>query len=1046
MLERTAGCIESGSLRRLATSRKSVKSRRSLHSTFWDHGAVDIELSPLWAALIRGPQTDSRHEESPPTATATSGYLLDFLYPTGTINMLRQASGWGIDRQEAKHSRSGLGRLGQRLYTSSAQGSQEEETTASIAAEESRQSVKSLAQEKALRGYMSERNDGNFSDTWAQYLRLDEADQKRLRPEVFRYFTNSDRVVDAERAVDVFKQIKQEARTVEDYGCAIPTYLRLHNVSDALSIHRFVRDNFGAVIGVESLVGYMASNDSWAQAFLLFSEISEFEAQNDGDGMLHNVYGAIKSLPKLPEWSFGLVDFVNSQLGTDDTPEAKSDLIQRATDILELAVFRDDIDQKTFAEIIDALKLWKTDSPRLYNIAIQRLLGQRKFKFAVQTYRQNRLGLKGKLSHTTLHALLKVFCQYKSALGMQQVLDDFTDLWIKPTKFALQMCMAAFASMSDSRTVYALFEVLRRPLSGQLLTPAPVTVVDLTPILQVHARRGEVDEVVKFFDLIQSEYGVEPTMYCWNILLTAQSRAQDFEGTFTTFQTILKSPNLKPDQYTFAAMMRACQTIGDLDLVIEIYRTADTMRIRKSTNMVDCLVHAYIQDGELKEAENVCHQALNMELDGTRTQMWNALLTAYALRRETDNINRILDIMAEADIALDANSYSILMMALCMVKQPDRAYVILKRVMKKAGIRPTNFHYAVVMGGFLSSGELQKVYEVHNRMRRRGVPDSASTTFQKMRAIHLTDHMSAGTPEEQTHRAYQVFHEVVSTMDAQDITATQQKGLHDLPPKVGYPAMFYGYMLYVLAQQNRFSTVETLYKEFTSMLPKSRSPIAVLSALLNSRRRLGDFEGVEECWNIALSQARALGKPSQKLEAILPTSIDKKQKKIYPKYQLYLSVVLTQYMIALQKHGRVDELTAVINSLLDEGFLLSNKNWNYYIQILAQSQRFRLAFTLCERMFMPNWYGWQRIRHQLPERNRLPIKLRHLKKSAKFYHANYHTILYLARAHLEVQESAVNSIAMQDLRAQLEKDCQVTIRAINTMQRQADDLEFAILG
>src|ERR1700709_1672988 len=116
MLERTAGCLESGSLRRLIPgSRKSLKSHRSLHSGFWIHGAADIELTPLWAALRNSDPADQRHDtQQQNIPKGGGGVLLDFLYPAGTINFLQHYAGWGVDRPDGRRGKVGLGRLGHR--------------------------------------------------------------------------------------------------------------------------------------------------------------------------------------------------------------------------------------------------------------------------------------------------------------------------------------------------------------------------------------------------------------------------------------------------------------------------------------------------------------------------------------------------------------------------------------------------------------------------------------------------------------------------------------------------------------------------------------------------------------------------------------------------------------------------------------------------------------------------------------------------------------------------------------------------------------------
>ena len=58
------------------------------------------------------------------------------------------------------------------------------------------------------------------------------------------------------------------------------------------------------------------------------------------------------------------------------------------------------------------------------------------------------------------------------------------------------------------------------------------------------------------------------------------------------------------------------------------------------------------------------------------------------------------------------------------------------------------------------------------------------------------------------------------------------------------------------------------------------------------------------------------------------------------------------------------------------GFVLDNKNWNIYIQCLADCEEYKEAFDLCELRLMNGWTGWARIRWKEPERNRLSFELR----------------------------------------------------------------------
>lgn len=106
MLERTAATLEPCSLHKVLPSvPRSARSRRQLHTTFWNHGAATVELFDACQALLGGemdeapPNTAAVTTARPDSMTA-SAFLLDFLYPRGTLSLLRKLSYNPIDRYE----------------------------------------------------------------------------------------------------------------------------------------------------------------------------------------------------------------------------------------------------------------------------------------------------------------------------------------------------------------------------------------------------------------------------------------------------------------------------------------------------------------------------------------------------------------------------------------------------------------------------------------------------------------------------------------------------------------------------------------------------------------------------------------------------------------------------------------------------------------------------------------------------------------------------------------------------------------------------------
>ena len=1048
MLERTAGCLESGSLRRLLPgSKKALKSRRELHSGFWTHGAIDLELSPLWAALIRGPDSlDQSCDQDQKSSIGQGGMLLDFLYPAGTIRFLRQYSGWGFDRQDGRRSIAGLAKLGHRLYTSSAKDASVADGVCST--EEAQDHSDAEGRAKYLQEFLALERRTDYEEAWRKYHLLNSPEQHRLCSHLIHYFAISNRIVDAERTTELFEQLAEMRKHQPEFIAAIRAHLRLHKLSKAVDLNKVAVDRFRFPVGADRLLAYMFERSLWRQAFETWQQFRKF--QNQSREVPTDMFELVYQLPSRVGQTYGLATYVAGRImSSSETPDpALPELLDFASKIVKYLLSTEPIsEQSKHDRLLRILRRWGRDSSDVYANSLKRLLqGSIDPNYIVQQYRRARHLPGADLSRWILHGILKIFCDQHSVVGMQQVLDDFFRWHGRPSRRTYQLCMREFASQGDADTVHALFDqyVTRFQAGGKL----ELTADEFTPLLHVHAKRGELAAVLQIFADLQDRHKLQPTILCWNIVLNAYGKVHDFDGAFECFEQLLATTSPKPDDYTFGTMMGICATKGDRERAVELYKLAEGKMVERSTSMIDSLVLTFLRDEYFSEAEKLCEDCLNLKLKGSRTRMWNQLLVGYALRRDLQNVNRLLRRMAEVKIDYDQFTYSALMQALCMVNQPDRAKTIITTVMREAGIMPTNIHYAVLMGGYIANKEHWKVFDVSLDMQKRGIRQSASSRLLAIKAAAVEDQKSRdfGTENQQSQHALQIFQDTMSSMDPSELSQSISKGIGNLPRDTAYLSMINSFVMFVLSQRGELETVAAIYDEYIKTLSKSRRdspPIQVLSALMISKERGRDFKGTQECWELALAQARKQGRSLPTNESNSGHSSD--TQKILPAHQLDLNELITTQMISLSLQRKTDEIPPLINDLLEEGFLLDNKNWNLYIQILARRYRYKLAFELCEERLMPKWTGWARIRWQAPKRNRLPVELRNLRKQDKYYRPKAHTLLYLARGYLELQSAASESTASQTMLAELERSCPKTMHAIRTMQRTDDPLERDIL-
>jgi len=1068
MLERTAGCLESGSLRRLLpASRKSLKSRRTLHSGFWSHAAGDVELPSLWAALVQS--ADSVDEQVDITelrsSTGHGGVLLDFLYPAGTINFLRQYSSWGVDRQEARWVRSGFAKLGQRLYTSSAKDPPTPVQTKNPPDEGS--GTLADAEEKStniLYGKMGLTRPDDYEEAWRQYLLLNDADQNRVRQRLIAYYATSNRVLDAERTIDLFGGMKPEERDAATYQRTIRAYLRLRNLQDATLLYKTSLENLEVPAGSAELLAYLFGLSSWSRAYGIWLDLGQLKQKHPERD--YDIYRDIQELPNFGDLVCDLAEYTDTiipqNLAGKKAPEIIIEpdvtnhppgLFDFAAILVRMALLQQRSFNKTrFLKLLGIYQKWRRLDTASFESITDMLIALNELELLITLYGKMRHETITRFSRKTLHLLLRIFCRSRDARGMRWILEDYSRCYRKPAQFTYRMCMKEFANLGDAKTVHSLFDQYSEHyISKERPLRDPNT---LAPILQVHSKRGELADVIKTFNEISDTYNLKPTILSWNILISAYGRVHEFDEAFACFAQLLESPNLQPDDYTIGTLMGMSTDRGDLESVIGLYKVAEDLQITKSAAMIDCLVLAHVQDDRLPEAERICVEAIEMDLTGTRTRMWNYLIVGYALRRDLKSANRILQQMSSFDISYDEFTYGALMQALAMVRQPTQAVKIMEEVLPTAGHKATSFHYAIAMGGFLGTRVFWMVFKLHRKFSLQNSTSARDHDPLVLRARYLKDMEifgRTGNEEEQFQRSMEMFLEMVGSYDPQAISNTARKGMGDTPLDIAHTTSMYSFITYVLAQNNHLETAKQLHDRYRSALPENRkeSDIKMISAMALLKFRERDYDGVEECWNLALAVAKEQGKPlalrdHNGLINILPSR--RKAAKILHKHQIDLALTLSWYMKSLAYTGQVDQMIITVHNYLKDGFELDMRNWNLYIQLLCQKSRPKIAFEVCETRLMRNWPGWAQLRRKQPVRNRLPIEIRAKRKNPRWFRPITRSLIILGRSYLDIEAAAAESKAYQFMLEDLERLYPKTLHAIRTMERSSDTQEREILG
>ena len=1034
MIERVVRCLETGGRCFLRVPKKPFRSRRALHSTFWAHGAGNIDLPSWWIALLQVPQTGSHACKS---GGARDGIqekgFMDFLYPAQTVAFFQRLVSRDITALLG-HRRKRTAQLYSRAYTSSATDAEDE------------------ARERLGELLGDADSIGANEELWKTYQRVQDK-SVLLSPaeliELLRRLSTSKTKVDMERLLTIFNMIPVTERRAVHYEYAIIASLDRNDLEMALGLHREALPRIQGSLGTSAILRYTVEREQWRPAIdtwhgYWFYREMYFERPN--------IWTEVDALPlsELMDKATSAADFAINMAESTGRSAADEAAVAAREFALQLIRRSFDIHGVIFdlakgEKLFEKVKGLKEPGLKLYKASIEQLLSidnPEHGSAAIRRYRELRKTSSVRPEPSLMNAVTDRFCAVHSSTGLFMMLEDYQRYHGGPSASTLKKIIFELAQQGNEEAVFNLFENFQTRF-GKPKNP------DLYhSLLRVYFRRGQVEKVVEIFQNLSKDYEFVPDIGAWNLVISTFARVGDGENALSWFLKLAKN-DLKPDSHTYTTMMAMYAKRGDLEAVVGLFQRSRSENIKTTVGMMSNLVLAQVNNGQLAEAQKTAEQALQigpsvLPVRRTLTCMWNIILNAYATRSDLEKVSEIHRLMQEAGVPSDSMTYAALLQSLTVAKQPDAARKILQVVMPRSRIRASPVHYAIVMGGFLATGEYHKIFALYARMLKRNVmpvPSTQNVVLRAAASVDIEEASKEGVEGAQIDlsRAREILDQTLSTMDPQELARNEPMkffGVSRLDE--AYSSSYFSYLIFLYGRRNAFDKIAKLYDRYTATAHKFRQnlelspPIQMLSALMVAHLQANEHEEVERCWYLALDRSEKLARRSTSSSVSQPGWV-------LPARRFIMNTPLLHYLKSLESQVRIDDLTATIDDLLTSGYALTSKSWNAYIQVLVRNGRALRAYELCETQLMDGWPGWEAMGGTWTIRSRFkamaPKRLQPERRMP-----SYPTLVFLAGAYMDAQAGA-GAGALEELRTVAPR----TVDAMRNMPKLEDEWQERIL-
>jgi pentatricopeptide repeat-containing protein PET309 len=1122
MLERASTCLETGGRQLLRTPKPCLRSRRMLHSAFWHHGASDLSLPAWWASSpVPGRASgDVDERERSHTKSATQnheGPLLDFLYPKKALALIRRMSASSSEGSNTR--RRPMHRSRVRQFSTTRWQPSGEEGVEYLDVIEAREEVEDLLLKigapEALNDLLESGKRGKQALAWELYEEVSRRGyglEDSTRANLLEYLADGDMERVASRILRIFDAITVDHRRASSYRSAISAHVALKMVGPAIQLLEDAATRFDSVqIGTDAVLKQTIQDDQWDLSLRVFRtflnqtirlgiNVSAWNhRQNKKD--FEFIWGQVALLPDLVDHLEPLLHHLRQfQHELNSTETDKSTLALFITgfipavmdQVLHVPKPNEDNIWDFFIGLFRNLSSLTLPVSELYEHAIRTMIDIPRYreytnqrKIYLELYRQYRETFtQGSGQSPSRYLISRLIVQHGEKGSMDRVQDMVKDLRefhpdspFTPNSLAYLVRCHAKHGMVDHVHEY-INEIVAR-------FPDTLNLRILHSLVYVYARRNDVPGTIEQFKRLNTVYGHIPDIACWNSLLLAFTRADDLDGALECFNNCLDS-GIAPDIYTFGPMLDLCAARGDIEAFEALFTRAKQLKVLVDTDIRarSGYVQAFLNAGDVEGAEAILKGILQSWRAGTLrghslTHPWNLVLSWYAVQGDLAGSRRMYRQMVDFKIPLDSWTYASMMRALIQVRQTDAAYKILRVTMPLNNIRVYAFHYAIVITGFLNEGQYPKAERAHKRMQQRHIQQTQSSRQASLLSVGITELITMklrklNNPKIRLQELEESLRQSLIADYGNEIV-DDQPGHHrfiDSRELSNIPQQYFALVIMLYNTRGAYNICKQLFEAASKAKTANDvygAPIALLTAIMETHYKAKEYTEVEQCWELARSEADRLVRtfhqvlhpepPTPVFDSITDPIVKERSEssRIATNRRQILfkaSRVYIRSLLAQKNPNALRNAQRTIRDLLSNGFIIDNLTWNEFVQQLALRGHIIDSFSACEMYLMPQFPGWAEL-HPTYIRNYRPgytwVELRHHEIKRNSILPRYKTLVVLAAAWTQVKRDEANGLGYNPelggwAREVLEGMAPLTVRALDTMPRTGDPLQRLYLG
>ncbi|KAH7443656.1 hypothetical protein KP509_02G044500 [Ceratopteris richardii] len=298
------------------------------------------------------------------------------------------------------------------------------------------------------------------------------------------------------------------------------------------------------------------------------------------------------------------------------------------------------------------------------------------------------------------NALLSGLTQHGYSRDAVKLYEQMLSRSISPDATTYACVLKAYGDIGDFEKGH---EIASHVIKQQLLK---TNIVVANALIDMYLKCGEVKIAREVFDEIPVR-----DVILWTSMITGYADHGYGEDAISCFEH-MKVEGLYPDAITFAAILKACGSMGAAYTGEDVHSEIVKQELLEHDAVIGiALVNFYANCGMLAEAQWIFD-----ELPERNVISWSALMVGYAQLGKEDVVLHMLDMMVAESIEPDAVTFTIILNTCSHRGLLDLGQMYFESIHEVFGILPTIEHYTIMVDLFGRAGHLDRAVAIIERL------------------------------------------------------------------------------------------------------------------------------------------------------------------------------------------------------------------------------------------------------------------------------------------------------------------------------------------